>query len=209
MSSVAPKSGRVAWSDAPQRSPRHRRNDLGDRAVVAAGSRIAHRRDAQVVGGRSALGSLLVHNRARPERWENNRMTDNTVVPVDVDAAYAVYSADIIKLLIDHQVAGGGLLASYSDVRCIEEVGEELYESGQCLANAMLYASWHEDYDIAGGPVIVGYATTPERGEPVAHAWVVDPFGQAWDVTWRDTSSISYVGLPLVSRRTAATRTLR
>jgi hypothetical protein len=139
--------------------------------------------------------------------------------PEDEDeqlGVFAVYSADIIEPLIaDQQARFGGVLAPYLGVRSLTERDEdedyeegrsidghddeELYEMGRCLANAILFASRHEEY-FDGWQVIVGYALAPENDEPCAHSWVVDPDGHAWDVTWSKVADVTYVGLPL--RRT-------
>jgi len=110
----------------------------------------------------------------------------------------AVYCDAIIELLIEHAATiHQHTLEPFHDVRSITEHGEEPMEKGRCLANAILYASWHEDDDLAGYQVVVGYAHSPGKPEPYAHAWVVDPDGQAWDVTWTDVGAVNYRGVAL------------
>jgi hypothetical protein len=120
------------------------------------------------------------------------------VFPVELEEPWAVYSADIIALLVEHaEVIQGRQLEPFVGVRALEPPEEPL-EMGRCLANAILYASDHEDHDIAGWRVVVGYAN-PRSGRPLAHAWVVDPDGQPWDVTWRDVEDVTYIGVALIS----------
>ena len=58
----------------------------------------------------------------------------------------AVYCAAIIELLIEHATTiQQHTLEPFHDVRSITEHGEEPMEEGRYLANAILYASWHED----------------------------------------------------------------
>ena len=137
-------------------------------------------------------GSPSAPNAPVNDNASHNALPQLRVVPTDVDPAYAVYSADIIELLIDHHVASfGGVLAPYVDVRCIDDLGEEPSESGYCLANAILYASWHEDYDIAGWQVIVGYATPTEQAS-------------RWRMPGSSTPSVKRGTSPGVTRRASA-----
>jgi hypothetical protein len=67
-----------------------------------------------------------------------------------LDEPWAVYSAAIIRLLIEHAIEiQGRQLEPFHDVRALG-APEEPMEMGRCLANAILYASWREDEDVAG-----------------------------------------------------------